>query len=391
MRKKSTCTFLLAVLLIGCSGISSTLGLRGNQTISSNGIISYEKRTLIIEELKKRGDEVIAAQSPDGGWTVHILGAEYYNGSGGSDFMAISSAATGLLFLWYGTRDEGFLDAAKKALNFIVANQNPDGGWGIPYELRHWDHAHPAGDSYTVVTAQTAIALLRAKDILNTTEYDAALEKVLRYFDENFASQVGDTWTYCPKRLYPSDFQDVDMEIYVNNIDAVVCGVLSHPFMMDKAPYNEERVNAAVDHILSTQQSESPYGFPYGRDDSSVDMGYTCFTLWGLMMKNKYSPDSRIVDCARKIMSTYFQCAGTFEGDRTHLNGDGDFVALLPFDSWVTEGKTYYKGEEAARNALFRTTVLPLKDEQGRITRAGLSNLRSMTGYLALAYLAPTV
>jgi hypothetical protein len=374
------------VLLVLLSSVAvEGLSLQASQRIPSHGLIVDS----LLNELIKRGDEVIAAQNPDGGWTVHCPNATFYDGTGGADFMAISSATTGLLFLWIGTGLQRFLDAAKKAFKFIIDNQNPDGGWGMPWTQEHWNHTHPAGESYTVITVETVIALCRARDMLNTTDYDAALMRSLGYFNENFAFQTGDTWTFCPKSLYPPDFQDIDMEIYVNNVDAMVCGALSYPFLMYKAPYNKARVNAAVDHILSTQQTDSPFGFPYGRDDPNEDMGYSCFTLWGLLLYNRYIPDYRIAESARKLLSTWWCCAGVYEGNRTFLNGDSNMVASLPFDNWVTEVNTYNKKEEAARNALFRTTILPLKDEQGRITRAGLSNLLSMTGYLVIAYLAP--
>lgn len=349
--------------------------------------------------LEAKGDQAVALQNTDGGWAVHIPDASYYDGTGGNDFMAISSATIGLLFLWYSAGKDEFLDAARKALDLIVAEQNPDGGWGIPYEWTHWDHDHPKGASYTVVTAETAMALLTAKDLLGTTDYDEALINTLGYFDTNFASQIGDTWTYCPIELYAPWKQTAPdgeqyMQIHVYNIDAEACGALSHPFMINNAPHNKDRIDLAISNILSTQQPESPYGFPYSEDSPSLDdpsvyRGYTRTTLYGLLLKNKQSPDLRITECATKILSTDFASAGSYGGAYTPLNADSDMVGLLPFDTWVNddEGRTCYKDTEAARDALYTTMVLPIQDDQGRITRDGLSSLRPGTGYLAVKYL----
>lgn len=365
------------ILLAICSVNTLVLSSGTGQTIISFSGIIMQKDPKIVEALKKMGDELISVQNSDGGWTVHIPDAEYYNGSGGSDFMGISSGATALLFLWYGTNDSRYLDSAKKAFNFIVQNQNPDGGWGMPYDWLEWGRLHPAGSSYTVTTAETAIALLRARDILGINDYDAALVKVISYFDSVFYPP--NTWAYSPPPFFTGT-----PHIYVYNIDAMTCAVLSHPFMLSKAPYEQDRISAALDNILENQTGPSSYyGWPYGQEDSTVDM-YTVWVLWGLLEYNRHIDDPRIADAARKVLSTYNWCAGYFEGSPTFLNGDSEIVALLPFSSWTTAEQTYYRDNETARNSLFRTTVLPLVDAQGRITRNGLINSREAMGYLVL-------
>ncbi len=123
-----------------------------------------------LEYAKKVADALIYGQHPLGGWhyfidfdqgglkewyrTVasrFIRGYEefrYYYGNCTFDDNVTQGATAFLLHLYKATLDPAYLVPLKKAMNFILMAQYPNGGWPQRYPLRY-DYAHDGFDDYT--------------------------------------------------------------------------------------------------------------------------------------------------------------------------------------------------------------------------------------------------
>lgn len=152
-----------------------------------------------LEYAKRAADALIYGQHPLGGWhyfidfdrtglkewyenvaSKFIRGYEefrYYYGNCTFDDNVTQGATAFLLHLYKVTMDPVYFEPLKKALNFILISQYPNGGWPQRYPLRY-DYAHDGFDDYTSnytlnddAMNNTINVLIEAYEELGNAEY----------------------------------------------------------------------------------------------------------------------------------------------------------------------------------------------------------------------------
>jgi hypothetical protein len=133
------------------------------------------------------------------GWKVTALG--YLDAR--EDAQAIAGIATGYLLLHRMSGVADHLAKSRRALDWLVANQQPAGGFGLPWSwgitsghsklAEHYTNGtdHPAGTPYGVNVLNCGRALLTGYDEFGDPRYLAAAKRVLTFL---FQSEFGFRW-----------------------------------------------------------------------------------------------------------------------------------------------------------------------------------------------------
>ena len=135
-----------------------------------------------------RLSDYLDTRMTDTGW---LIGASW--GTPEEEPQGIAGIATGYIRLHQLTRDPGHARRARRALDWLVANQQPSGAYGFPwvwgigtghaYVPAHFanGHDHPPGTPYAIITINSGIALLTGFAEYGDRRYLAAARNVARY------------------------------------------------------------------------------------------------------------------------------------------------------------------------------------------------------------------
>lgn len=145
-----------------------------------------EKGPAVLAAMKKFSD-YLDGRRTEKGW---LIGSGW--GAPGEDAQGIAGIATGYLQLHYLTGDAGYEQRARRALDWLVDNQQPAGGFGMPWAWglhnghfapgipEHYEDGktHPAGYPYAVNALNAGIALVIGFERFADQRYLAAAKRV---------------------------------------------------------------------------------------------------------------------------------------------------------------------------------------------------------------------
>jgi Prenyltransferase and squalene oxidase repeat len=130
-------------------------------------------------------------QTADGGWAVSH---QNWPGRVREDPMAIASITQGYLKRAQSSTRAKYEAMARRGLEWLVGNQRPDGGFGLPWEFGAADghfgepshyadgsRTHPAGTPFAILTVAGASAMLEGFKVYGDARYLAGAVRAMDY------------------------------------------------------------------------------------------------------------------------------------------------------------------------------------------------------------------
>jgi hypothetical protein len=256
------------------------------------------------------------------GWKVTALG----NTDAREDAQAIAGIATGYLLLHRMTEDPAHRAASRRALDWLVANQQLDGGFGLPWAWAHNklpEHYangvdHPAGTPYGVNVLNCGRALLTGYDEFGDPRYFEAAKRILTFLfntDKGFrwldAEQTRGSVAYCTLTpVLPADnplvaahdvlpeLKNTSIETY--NVDATALRFLGHLRKASDETLKLRRYEQALIRTIRHRQAADG-SITYAWNDLSKPDFYTYSVGAGFVRYGSLNGDAGLVEDGRRM------------------------------------------------------------------------------------------
>lgn len=172
---------------------------RVTDTEELRSVVRFVYADKLSTTVRELSDYLDGRRRPDGGWQI---AHEKWAGDEQPDPMAIARLVQGYVFLTEVSGDaaiaenaDQYEERARAGLDWLVANQHDDGGFGLPWEFgsstghlggpEHYpgqdELAHPADHPYAISTAIAGEALLDGYRAFGDEKHLRAAEKVADY------------------------------------------------------------------------------------------------------------------------------------------------------------------------------------------------------------------
>lgn len=275
----------------------------------------------VVAALTKLSD-YLDTQRTATGWKVTALG----NPDAREDAQAIAGIATGFLLLHRMTENAAHRETSRRALDWLVANQQPDGGFGLPWA---WAHSrlpehyangvdHPAGTAYGVNVLNCGRALLTGFDEFGDPRYFEAAKRILTFLfttDRGFrwldAEQTRGSVAYCTLTpVLPADhplvaahdvlpeLKNTSIETY--NVDATALRFLGHLRKASDEELKLRRYEQALIRMIRHRQ-EADGSITYAWNDLSKPDFYTYSVGAGFVRYGSLNNDAGLVEDGRRM------------------------------------------------------------------------------------------